>query len=142
MHVQEEHLEQYALGELPKELAGTVESHLKECEACGVQVEQSRAILGAGSKKSERRRSPRTATDDPAFVTIIKPERSQRMKARVLDASKEGLKVLVPNPLMAGMIVQVNVRGLFIMGEVRYSRRSGVVYHAGILIQDVFPAAG
>jgi hypothetical protein len=59
-----------------------------------------------------------------------------------LDASKEGLKLLVPNELMRGMVVQLSVRDLFILAEVRYCRPAGTEFHAGVLIQDVFPAAG
>jgi hypothetical protein len=150
MHMREEHLEQYALGKLPDELAGVVESHLKECVPCGIRFEESRGSIGewpampgkTRTARGDRRKSPRTETDDPAVMTILKPDRSARIKVRILDASKEGLKILVPNELMKGMLVQVNVRDLFILAEVRYCRRSGAVFHAGVFIQDVFPAAG
>jgi hypothetical protein len=42
--------------------------------------------------------------------------------------------------LLGGMMVQVNLRALFILAEVRYCRRAGDEYHAGVLIHDVFSA--
>jgi len=148
MHMQAEHLELYALGELSEDLAGIVESHLKECVACGIQFEESRVTIGQwvaledAHRGRERRRSPRTATNDPAVLIVLKPELSTRTRIRILDASKEGLKLEVPHGLMRGMVVQVNVRDLFILAEVRHCRAYGTGFHAGVLIQDVFPAAG
>lgn len=145
MHTQAEHLELYALGVLPKELLAAVESHLKICVDCGVRFEESRAGIGEwqpGYNGPEKRRHPRVATDDPAVMTVLETERTQRLKIRILDASKQGLRLLVPGDLMRGKVVQIHVRGLFILAEVRYCRPVGKSFHAGVMIQDVFPAAG
>lgn len=146
MHTQTDHLELYALGELPEELAGRVEKHLKECVACGIQFEESRVSIGQWmaleTAYKERRKSPRMATNDPAVLIVLKPELSTRTKARILDASKDGLKIEVSRELMRGMVVQVNVRNLFILAEVRYCHAVGGGYHAGVHIQDVFPSVG
>ena len=72
----------------------------------------------------------------------MRPDQSPRTKVRILNASKEGLKLEVPNELMRGMVVQVNVRDLFILAEVRHCKRAGEKFHVGVLIQDVFPAPG
>jgi hypothetical protein len=150
VHVEADHLELYALGELPAELSAAVESHLKTCVDCGVQFEES--LLGIGqwvaqAEESEydgpeKRKTPRVATDDPAVLTVLKPERSPRIKIRILDASKEGLKLELSNELMIGAIVQVHVRDLFILAEVRYCIPAGALFRAGALIHDVFPASG
>ena len=148
MHMETEHLELYALGELAEDVAGVVESHLKECVACGIQFEESRGIIGQWvaleeeHRGKERRKSPRTETDDPAVLTVLRPDQSPRTRVRILNASKVGLKLEVPNELMRGMVVQVNVRDLFILAEVRHCRPAGESFHAGVLIQDVFPAVG
>jgi hypothetical protein len=144
-----EHLELYALGELPNDLSGVVESHLKTCVSCGVQFEESRAAIGewialadrpdAGFEQRTQRRMP---TDDPAVLTVLKPERSPRLKMRILDASQHGLKLLISQELMRGALVQLYVRDRFIMAEVRYCRPAGKAFHVGVQIQDVFPAAG
>lgn len=143
--MQTEHLELYALGALPKDLSVAVESHLKSCVDCGVRFEESRASIGEwqpGYAGRERRRYRRVATDDPALLSKVQEEPGSRLKIRILDASKHGLKLLVPCELHRGAMVQVHVRGLFIMAEVRHCRAVGKAFHAGVLIQDVFPAAG
>jgi hypothetical protein len=145
-----DHLELYALGELPEDLSAIVESHLKVCVDCGIQFEESRVTIGqwvvladgpdyAGP---ENRRSPRVETDDPAVLTVLKPEQLPRIKMRILDASTGGLRLQLPGQLMTGTIVQVYVRELFILAEVRYSIPAGAFFHAGVQIQDVFPACG
>jgi len=144
--MQADHLELYALGELPKDLSSAIESHLKSCVDCGVQFEESRLTIGQcialadepGYFGLENRKSPRVATDDPALLTVLKPEQSSRTKIRIVDASKEGLKLLVPWELMRGSIVQVHVHGFFILAEVRYCIPAGTKFHSGVQIQDVF----
>jgi hypothetical protein len=127
VHMQAEHLELYALGELSEDLAGMVESHLKECVACGIQFEESRTTIGQwvalDPPSLEWRKSPRMATDIGRFQGGVSSFSS-------------------PNELMRGMVVQLSVRDLFILAEVRYCRPAGTEFHAGVLIQDVFPAAG
>lgn len=150
MHMQADHLELYALGELSEDLSTAVESHLKTCVDCGIQFEESRLSIGQwvaladepGYFGPENRKSPRVATDDPAVLTVLKPERSPRIKMRIVDASKEGMKLQVPRELMTGTIVQVHVRDLFILAEVRYCIAAGKAFHAGVQIHDVFPACG
>jgi hypothetical protein len=127
--------QQYALGELPEDLSSAAESRLH-----GIQypwIATPPAYTGP-----ENRKSPRIATDDPAVLTVLKPDRSPRIKMRILDSSKEGMKLQLPQQLMTGTIVQVHVRDLFILAEVRYSRRVGSTFHSGVQIHDVFPACG
>ena len=145
MHMQAEHLELYALGALPEDLSVAVEAHLKICVDCGVRFEESRATIGEwqpGYTGREKRRHPRTATNDPAVLTVLQHGPGSRTKIRILDASKQGLKLLVSRELLRGTMVQIHVRDLFILAEVRYCRAAGKAFHAGVMIQDVFPAAG
>ncbi len=149
MHPQTEDLALYALGELPEEVSAAVETHLQTCVDCGIQFEESRLAIGQwaeaerlGYTGPEQRKSPRLETDDPAVLTVMKPERMSRMRIRILDASREGLKLLVPFELATGTFVQVHMRDLFILAEVRYSIPAGDEFHAGVLIHDVFPSSG
>jgi anti-sigma factor RsiW len=143
--MQTEHLELYALGALPEELSKAVESHLKTCVDCGVRFEESRKTMGdwqPGYSGPEKRRHLRVATDDPAALTVLQLEPAPRLKTRILDASKQGLRLLVPHDLMRGAVIQIHVRDLFILAEVRHCRAVGQAFHAGVQIQDVFPAVG
>jgi hypothetical protein len=149
VHMEADHLELYALEELPEDLCSAIEWGLKSCGDSG-QFEESRLTLGQWTALAvepayfgpEKRKSPRVATDDPALLTVLKPEQSARLKIRIVDASKEGLKLLVPRELMRGMIVQLHVHEFFILAEVRYSIPAGEDFHAGVQIQDVFRVAG
>jgi len=149
VHIEAERLELYALGELPEDASGAIESHLKSCVDCGVQFEESRAAIGQWApddqpefKGPEKRKNPRVTTDDAALLTVLQPERSARVKIRVIEASKDGMKLLIPHQVITGSIVQIHVRDLFIMAEVRYCIPKAQEFHAGVKIQDVFPATG
>jgi PilZ domain-containing protein len=150
LHVKAAYLRPYALGQLPAELAIIIDFHLRMCVPCGIQFRETRASIGhpfPGSQKfkrfgEERRKSIRVPTDDPAVLTILQPEASGHINARVLDASMEGLRLSIPRELMRGTVVQVHLRDLFILAEVRYCRMADGGFHAGVLIRDVFPASG
>jgi len=145
-----DHLELYALGELSEDLSAVVASHLKVCADCGIQLEESRVTIGQWIALAdepeyagpENRKNPRVATDDPAVLTVLKPERSPRITMRIVEASTGGLKLQLPRQLMTGTLVQVRVRELFILAEVRYSIPAGKLFYAGVKIHDVFPTCG
>ena len=93
------------------------------------------------SPDEEKRKSPRVAVDNFALLTVLESN-PQRIYVRIVDASKEGLKLLAACRLLPGSTVQVYVRDLFILAEVRYCRAAGDLYCAGVQIKDVFPASG
>lgn len=150
MHMQAEHLELYALGELGADLSSEMESHLKSCVACGLKFEESRASIGEWValadappyRGPDKRVHVRMDADAPAVFTVLKSEPSPRVKARVMDVSPRGLRILIPHEVLRGELVQLYVRDLFILAEVRNCRKAVKGFHAGVLIQDVFPAAG
>jgi hypothetical protein len=141
VHMQADHMAQYALGELPADQSRIVESHLQSCVDCGIQFEQSLQNIGQYNGP-EQRKSPRVSTDDSAVLTVLKPERSERTPIRIVNTSKEGMRLAVPRELMTGSIVQVHVRDVFILAEVRYCNRGDSSFYAGVRIHDVFPATG
>src|ERR1035438_7186020 len=97
MYLQAEYLTSYALGQLPEELSIFADSHLKSCISRGASISQ----WAAGVERHERlggenRKSPRVPTDYPATLTVLRPEKSGHMETRVLDISKEGLRLRIP----------------------------------------------
>lgn len=148
--VQVEYLKSYVLRQLPEELSIIVDFHIRACSSCSSQLQVVRAAIdretaGSGEQRRlyvERRKSVRVLTDNPAVVTVLRPEPSSHKNSRILDASREGMKLLVPCQMMMGAVVQVHVCHLFILAEVRYCRPVGEAFHAGVLIQDVFEAPG
>ena len=87
----------------------------------------------------ERRRAIRISVDDPAEMRVISPDCSDLSNVRVLDVSKEGFKLLVPKPLNPGATVQIRMKTVIALAEVRYCVLCSDGYHAGVLILDAFP---
>jgi PilZ domain len=148
-HAEGDYLKAYALGQLPAELSLIVEFHLRMCASCGFKLREIRASIGHWTETEklprlggENRKSVRVPTDDPAFLTVLHPEPSGRIDTRVLDISKQGLRLAIPRELMKGAVIQVRLRDLFILAEVRYCRSVKTGFHAGVLIQDVFANSG
>ena len=99
------------------------------------------ATRGAGSSgpsKAERRREMRYPCHDAAEIRCLQREGSS-FSATVLDISKSGLRVAVPAHLTQGAQVEVILpKQVVIFGEVRHCGRAGEMFHAGILIEEVF----
>ncbi len=136
-----------AVGHSRGEKSIIVDFYIKACVSSGVPLGEICASINqwtAGAEKAkplvERRRSVRVPTNDRAVLSVLRPEPSGHIDARVLDASREGLRLMVANELMRGSIIQVHVHRLFILAEVRYCRQEGAAFHVGVRIQDVFPA--
>lgn len=86
---------------------------------------------------NEKRREIRYPTNDPAEVQVL-PIDGTRRPATVLDVSRSGLRLELHAPLGRGIQLKITLSDqVVIFGEVRYCRRAGDVFHAGILIQDV-----
>jgi hypothetical protein len=93
-----------------------------------------------GPHLPERRRETRYPTSDPATVEVPY-EKIAGLAAVVVDVSRSGLRIELPQSIGRGMQVTVTLsQQLVITGEVRYCRRAGNGFHAGILVQDAtFP---
>jgi hypothetical protein len=90
------------------------------------------------ARLAERRREARYPTRDAAEVEVRHGE-ILRVPAMVVDVSRSGLRLELPAAVGRGEQVKISLpRQVVIVGEVRYCRRAGIVFHAGILIQEVF----
>lgn len=86
----------------------------------------------------ERRREVRYPTNDQAEVEVTYSE-PLRLSATVLDISRSGLRLELKTPLGKGLHAKITLgRHVVVFGEVRYCRRSGGGFHAGVLIEDIF----
>jgi hypothetical protein len=90
------------------------------------------------SDPAERRRNRRVPSNDPAQIKLIPPTVSEPMEARILVVSKDGFKVEVPQLLEPGTTVQIIMKRIIAIAEVRYCIRVDQRYHAGVSIQDAF----
>ncbi len=90
------------------------------------------------ARLAERRRETRYPTQDAAEVEVRHGE-ILRMPALVVDVSRSGLRLELPAAVGRGEQAKITLpKQMVIVGEIRYCRRVGIVYHAGVLIQDVF----
>lgn len=151
MHVRANDLELYLSGGLPEAATTEIKSHVAACAECSEKLDETRGFLDklaelsqrqvASPSPAERRQSQRIPTNDPARIKLLHPTVSQPLPARILDVSKDGMKVEVACALEPGTIVEVLFKRFLAITEVRYCVQIGEMFHAGVLIQDVFPKA-
>ena len=86
----------------------------------------------------EKRRERRYPTNDPVQVRTY-PYTGVPVPANVVDVSRSGMKLELVTALARGARIEVLMASsnLAIFGEVRYCRKAGAMYHAGVLIEDV-----
>jgi len=87
----------------------------------------------------ERRSEARVHTDDPAAMNLVDSWTAHRVTIQILDVSRTGMKLSVPNFLTRGTVVQLHLRNSMAFGEVRHCACAGNRYLAGVLLRDVFP---
>lgn len=90
----------------------------------------------------EKRRERRYPTNDPVKVRTS-PYTAAPIPAKIVDVSRSGMKLELVTPLQRDARIEVLMpfTKLVVFGEVRYCRRSGAVYHAGVLIENVVQPA-
>jgi hypothetical protein len=94
-------------------------------------------LLAGGAGALERRQEARYPTQDAVEVKILIMD-GPLLPATIIDISRSGLRLQMSTSLGKGMRLEiVYPRTIVIFGEVRYCRRQGSIFHAGVLIEDV-----
>ena len=150
MHAHQDDLGLYVRGRLEDAQFSKIESHLKDCVSCAAKLTEEAKFfvqfktLGREPRTSggrdDKRREHRITTDTPAEVRMFSPFCAERFPARILDVSKNGLKLGFDRRLPLGSVVQVHVKPLYILGEVRYcvaSASGEIAFLVGLQVQDV-----
>lgn len=88
------------------------------------------------SDPDERRAERRIDVNEPASFQMLSPLQAERFDAHVLDLSRHGVKIRTQILLERGVILQVRLREMLIMGEVRHCARAADGFHVGLYIQD------
>lgn len=88
------------------------------------------------ASQEERRREVRKPTDEPASIQLLSPLEPARFNVRVLDISRAGLKIRTQRFLSRGVVLQIHLRDMMILGEVRYCVVADNAFYAGLCIQD------
>jgi hypothetical protein len=123
-----------------------LESHVEGCAACKNRLSGTARFLRDLATLSRRqrtadepdkRREPRIPTNDIASMRVLNPLFSGREQVRLLDVSRNGLKIYVATLIEPGSLVQLRMQNIHVLGEVRYcvkAEEDG--FNVGILIQD------
>ena len=85
----------------------------------------------------DRRAETRVSTGELAKMKVLRPL-GESSEVEVLDISKGGLKLRVPEMLQPGTIIQVHLKAAIAMAEVRYCIANGHGFHAGLRFLDLF----
>jgi len=110
------------------------------CWRCRLQSRTSSVLeapRGGSTSFSEKRKERRYPTNDAVEVRIL-PD-GKPIPATVVDVSKSGLRLELVTSLATHARIEILMASskLAIFGEVRYCRRSGAVFHSGVLTEDV-----
>jgi hypothetical protein len=102
----------------------------------------AKSLLAADPEQGvERRTEARYPADEPAELEIVSCT-ANPIFGTILDVSRSGLRVALPQRIDRGDQVKVKLHHNVIFGEVRYCRPVSGAFHAGIRIQDLVRPAG
>ena len=125
-------LELYVRGRLEPRHNSAVEVHLAECQTCQERLSQCIGLelvmhpTGKTKVKGTSKRSePRFSSGDDAIVQELNPLSFDRQRVRIVDISKNGLGILAPQAVLPGAIVQIRIKKMVELGEVRHCSESG-----------------
>jgi len=148
MRILEGDVEWYVLGRLTEREAVVLSPSLAERQDCGSRRQTSTSAAqmtdlsgcqGLYSGEDRRRDGVRVQMNDGGSIVRLNPPCEGRSEVRVLDASKGGVKISVPEMFHVGTLIHLRTKHLLVIAEVRYCVGAGDNYHAGAQIQDVFP---
>lgn len=139
MHLADEWLQWFLEGHSSETLPKEVSTHLAACETCRRRVCQGHPPVAndvTGPSPSDHRREPRVTVDEAASIELLSPLAAEALNIRILDISRNGLKVWTPIFLERGVVLQIRLREMSIMGEVRHCTPVEGGFHAGLYIED------
>lgn len=146
MHIPDEDLKSYVFGRLAEGRSCTVACHLAGCETCEIRfaeaVRFARQVTAIGQDvegSQERRRDHRFPTNEGASMQPLVPLSIERSRVRILDVSRNGMKLASPVFLQPGTVVQVRTEGSVALGEVRYCLLVRTEFQIGVRLDEVLP---
>jgi hypothetical protein len=72
-------------------------------------------------------------------MKLFNPASPVRTDIYVLEVSKGGMKLRVPEALEPGTVVQIRLKDAFALAEVRYCIKVGTELHVGVRLQEFLP---
>ncbi len=87
----------------------------------------------------EKRCDPRFPASETASMHPVSPLILDRSTVQILNVSKRGLMLRAPEFLQVGIVIQIRLKNVFVLGEVRYCKPVDEMFHVGVQIQDLQP---
>jgi len=144
-HIGVQDCELYLTGRLSMGEALVVENHLVECGVCLLKLSAAEDCFCQLERLSanetvrdgrEKRREPRIITNDPALLQILIPFSDEHLDVVILDASKSGLRLLLPTAVMPGSHVQVRMKDSIAFGNAKYCAPATEGFYIGVQLSD------
>ena len=104
-----------------------------------MELQHAKSDLSGTLYAPRRRREERLPMNEPCSLHVLHPPADTRTKVRMLDISKDGFRLRVPEHLDPGTLIQVGLPNILVLGRVRYCRKVDTQFDVGIQIDDVFP---
>lgn len=83
----------------------------------------------------ERRNETRFSANDSVSIQQLV---DTQIKARIIDVSKNGLRICAPESIGLGTTVEIRIKATVAVGHVRYCIPVGEEFHLGIQLRDVY----
>jgi hypothetical protein len=93
-------------------------------------------VLRFDRKRQERRLDPRFNVDDPAEMRVLAPAPARPLDVRLVDISRNGAKIQVPQAVAPGSILELRTSKAVILAEARYCVSGDHTFYVGVQIRE------
>src|SRR5262249_5873124 len=83
-------------------------------------------------QKTDQRRERRFPVNEDAMLFLFNSPNPQPISAQLFDVFRRGLGVSTTRPLPSGTDVQAQMKGVLVVGETRYCKPVGNLFHTGV----------
>ena len=139
LHIHEDDLELYLRGRVEAERVSSIEQHLLECNICRLQLSSSlgqrlaiQMISGPKGDSTQKRSEPRFDTKGEGTLQEIHPLSFARYNVKIVNVSKNGLGLVSPKAILPGTIVQLRIKDIVELANVRYCSASEEGFRIGL----------
>lgn len=84
----------------------------------------------------ERRLDTRFQVDDPAEMRVLTPAPAPAVNVRLVDVSKNGARILAPQLVAPGSMLELRMGKAVILAEARYCVSGGQAFYVGVRIKE------
>lgn len=139
VHLHEDDLELYLRGQLESERLSSAERHLLECKICQLQLSNSlgqrvavQMVSRPKADLTQKRSEPRFDTKGEGTLQELHPLSLERRRVKIVNVSKNGLGLISPRAILPGTIVQLRIKDIVELANVRYCSASDEGFRIGL----------